>query len=245
MPEPVFDGGLLVGDAACLFNGMKIKGIHYAMKSGMLAAETIMDCLINDDFSLSRLQNYKTLLEKSYIYQELYKVRNFHQAFQKGLWPGLIKSGFQFLLGGKILQNRLPAGPDFAHMKRIADYCGTKNPAEEQKGDIKYDGVRTFDKVSDVYYAGATHEEKQPAHLKILDLDTCYNRCTQEHGNPCVRFCPAGVYEMEVEEGTGKQKLIVNFSNCVHCKTCDIKDPYQNITWVPPEGGGGPKYGMV
>lgn len=245
MPEPVFDGGLLVGDAAGLFNGMKIKGIHYAMKSGMLAAETILDCLINDDFSINRLQGYKTLLEKSYIYEELYKVRNFHQAFQKGLWLGLIKAGFQFLLGGRILKNRLPAGPDFEHMKNIDDYYGTKNPTEEQKGDIKYDGVRTFDKVSDVYYAGATHEEKQPPHLKVLDLNTCYYRCTPEHGNPCVRFCPAGVYEMGVEEGTGKQKLIVNFSNCVHCKTCDIKDPYENINWVPPEGGGGPKYTMV
>jgi electron-transferring-flavoprotein dehydrogenase len=244
-PEPVFEGGLLIGDAAFLFNGMKIKGIHYAMKSGMLAAETIMDCLTRGDFSLDRLKNYKTLLEKSYIYQELYKVRNFHQAFHKGLWSGLVKSGFQFLLGGRILKNRLPAGNDFEEMKKIEEYYGTPNPSEERKGDIKYDGVRTFDKASDVYYAGATHEEKQPAHLKVLSLDTCYNRCTKEHGNPCVRFCPAGVYEMEVEEGTGHQKLVINFSNCVHCKTCDIKDPYENINWVPPEGGGGPKYTMV
>ena len=129
MPEPVFDGGLLVGDAACLFNGMKIKGIHYAMKSGMLAAETIMDCLIQDDFSLNRLQGYRTRLEKSYIYSDLRKVRNFHQAFQKGFWPGMIKVGFQFLLGGRILKDRLPAGPDFEHMKKIVDYYGTQNPA--------------------------------------------------------------------------------------------------------------------
>jgi electron-transferring-flavoprotein dehydrogenase len=245
MPEPVFNGGLLVGDAACLFNGMKIKGIHYAMKSGMLAAETIMDCLIHNDFSLSRLKNYRTLLEKSYIYAELHKVRNFHQAFQKGFWPGMIKVGFQFLLGGRVLKDRLPAGPDFKHLKRIVDYYKTQTPAEDQKGDIKYDGIQTFDKVSDVYYAGATHEEKQPAHLKIGDLNICYTRCKEEYGNPCVRFCPAGVYEMEVEENTGKQKMIINFSNCVHCKTCDVKDPYENITWVPPEGGGGPKYTMT
>lgn len=245
VPEPVFDGGLLVGDAACLFNGMKIKGIHYAMKSGMLAAETIMDCLINNDFSLNRLKNYRTRMENSYIYKDLYKVRNFHQAFQKGFWPGMIKVGFQFLLGGRILKDRLSAGPDFKHMKKTADYFGTKTPSDAQKGDIKYDGVRTFDKVSDVYYAGATHEEKQPAHLKIKDLSICYERCREEYGNPCVRFCPAGVYEMEVEESTGNPKMIINFSNCVHCKTCDVKDPYENITWVPPEGGGGPKYTMT
>jgi len=245
MPDPVFNGGLLVGDAAGLFNGMKIKGIHYAMKSGMLAAETIMECLIHNDFTINRLQNYRTLLEKSYIYKELHKVRNFHQAFQKGFWPGMIKVGFQFLLGGRVLKNRLSSGPDFDHMKKIIHYYGTQNPADEQKGDIKYDGVQTFDKVSDVYYAGATHEEKQPAHLKIGDLNICYTRCKEEYGNPCVRFCPAGVYEMEAEENTGKLKMIINFSNCVHCKTCDVKDPYENITWVPPEGGGGPKYTMT
>ncbi len=245
MPEPVFNGGLLIGDAACLFNGMKIKGIHYAIKSGMLASETIMDCLIHEDFSLTRLQNYRVLLENSYVYKELRKVRNFHQAFQNGFWPGMIKVGFQFLLGGRIFKDRLSASPDFKHMKKIVDYYKTQNPSDEQKGDIKYDGVQTFDKVSDVYYAGATHEEKQPAHLKIGDLNICYTRCKEEFGNPCVRFCPAAVYEMEVEENTGKQKMIINFSNCVHCKTCDVKDPYENITWVPPEGGGGPKYTMT
>ena len=95
---------------------------------------------------------------------------------------------------------------------------------------------------SDSIIAGTTHEEKQPPHLKILDLDTCYNRCTREFQNPCVRFCPANVYEMEVDEETGNRRMKLNFSNCVHCKTCDVKDPYENINWVPPEGGGGPKY---
>jgi len=245
MPAPVFDGGLLVGDAACFFNGMKIKGIHYAMKSGMLAAQTIMGCLLKDDFSISQLKTYRTLLENSYIYKDLRKVRNFHQAFQKGFWLGMIKVGFQFLMGGRILKDRLSAGPDYTHMKKIVDYYWTKTPSDEQKGDIKYDGLQTFDKVSDVYYSGSTHEEKQPAHLKIRDLNICYTRCKEEYGNPCVRFCPASVYEMEVDETTGKQNLKINFSNCVHCRTCDVKDPYENITWVPPEGGGGPKYSLV
>ncbi len=245
IPEPVFDGGLIIGDAACLFNGEKIKGIHYAMKSGMLAAETIMECLVSNDFSLNQLKNYKSKLEKSYIYKELRQVRNFHQGFQKGFWLGMFKVPFQFLLGGRILKDRLPAGPDFKHMKTIPNYYQTRTPSDEKKGDIKYDGALTFDKVSDVYYAGATHEEKQPPHLKIKDLGICYERCREEYGNPCVRFCPAGVYEMEIEESTGKPKMTINFSNCVHCKTCDVKDPYENITWVPPEGGGGPKYTMT
>jgi electron-transferring-flavoprotein dehydrogenase len=245
MPEPVFDGGLLVGDAASLFNGMKIKGIHYAMKSGMLAAETIFEALLKKDFSIEQLKNYRTALANSYIFKDLYKVRNFHQAFQKGLWMGMVKVGFQYVLSGRILKNRLGAGADYAHMKKVVDYYGTKSPTDEQKGDIKYDGERTFDKVTDVYYSGAIHEEKQPPHLKVLDLNICYTRCTEEFQNPCVRFCPAGVYEMEKDESTGKQNLKLNFSNCVHCKTCDVKDPYENITWVPPEGGGGPKYTMV
>ena len=142
MPEPVFNGGLLVGDAAGLFNGMKIKGIHYAMKSGMLAAETIMDCLIHDDFSLNRLQGYRAGLEKSYIYTDLHKVRNFHQAFQKGFWPGMIKAGFQFLLGGRVLKDRLPAGPDFQHMKKIVDYYKRKPPPMIKKGILNMTGSK-------------------------------------------------------------------------------------------------------
>ena len=130
-------------------------------------------------------------------------------------------------------------------MKMVKSLYGTDSPAEKEKKDIKYDGKLTFDKETDVYYSGTTHEEKQPAHLKILDTDICYNQCTKEYQNPCVRFCPANVYEMETNEETGKPNMKLNFSNCVHCKTCDIKDPYENIKWVPPEGGGGPKYTMM
>lgn len=242
VPEPVFDGGLLVGDAAFLFNGMKIKGLHYAMQSGMLAGETILDCLIHEDFSFQRLEGYRERLGKSYIWRDLYKTRNFHQAFQKGLWPGLIRVGLQYLFGGRTWKNRLPADPDYQHMKTISAYYGVSDPPPSRVGDMKYDGILTFDKVTDVYYSGSSHEENQPPHLKIRDLNLCYTRCREEFGNPCVRFCPAGVYEMERDEKTGALRLIINFSNCVHCKTCDIKDPYENITWVPPEGGGGPKY---
>jgi len=245
IPRIAFDGGVIVGDSASLFISQKIKGIHIAMKSGMLAAETILEALLRDDFSAVQLERYQTSLYDSYIGKELYRVRNFHQAFQKGLWVGLMKAGFQYILGGRILRGRLPAEPDFIHRKKVLDLHGTDSPTDEQKGIIKFDGKRTFDKESDVYYSGTIHEEQQPAHLKILDLNTCYTECREEYQNPCTRFCPANVYEMEIDEVSGKPTMKVNFSNCVHCKTCDIKDPYENITWVPPEGGGGPKYTIM
>jgi len=234
-----------VGDSASLFISQKIKGIHASMKSGMLAAETILGALIKEDFSQAQLENYRTALSESYVNDELYKARNFHQAFHHGLWFGLYKVGLQFVLGGAILKSRLTAEPDFAHLEKVVHLYGTDSPPDEKKGDIKFDGELTFDKETDVYYSGSTHEEKQPPHLKVLDLDICYGKCTEEYQNPCVRFCPANVYEMEIDEETGERNLKLNFSNCVHCKTCDVKDPYENIQWVPPEGGGGPKYTMV
>ncbi|MBW1667186.1 MAG: electron transfer flavoprotein-ubiquinone oxidoreductase [Deltaproteobacteria bacterium] len=245
VPRVSFPGGLLIGDSASLFISQKIKGIHMGMKSGMLAAETVFEALVKNDFSDSQLDKYRTALSESYVGKELYRVRNFHQAFQKGLWWGLTKAGLQYVLGGRILKSRLEADPDFLHMKKVVDFYGKKTPSEQEKGDIKFDGERTFDKETDVYYSGTTHEEKQPPHLKIPDLNICYGKCSEEYQNPCVRFCPAGVYEIEVDEETGKRELKLNFSNCVHCKTCDVKDPYENITWVPPEGGGGPKYTLM
>jgi len=245
VPKLAFDGGLIVGDSASLFISQKIKGIHVAMKSGMLAAETILDSLMKDDYSEEQLENYQNTLLNSYVGKELHKVRNFHQAFQKGLWVALIKAGFQYILGGRILKGRLSTEPDYVHRTKVIDYYGTGSPTNEQRGVPKFDGKITFDKESDVYYSGAIHEEQQPPHLKISDLNICYTTCREEYQNPCTRFCPANVYEMEIDDETGKLTLKLNFSNCVHCKTCDIKDPFENITWVPPEGGGGPKYTVV
>ena len=245
IPKLAFDGGVIVGDSANLFISQKIKGIHVAMKSGMLAAETILESLLKNDFSGDQLTNYETELYKSYVGRELYRSRNFHQAFQSGLWMAMIKAGFQYVLGGRILASRLETQPDHAHLKTVAEVYGTESPTDEQSGMIKFDGTITFDKETDVYYSGSVHEEAQPPHLKIGDLDICYTKCTQEFQNPCLRFCPANVYEMEIDEETGQRTMKLNFSNCVHCKTCDVKDPYENINWVPPEGGGGPKYTMV
>jgi len=245
VPKLAFDGGLIVGDSASLFVSQKIKGIHVAMKSGMLAAETILNSLIKDDYSAEQLENYQNTVLNSYIGKELHKVRNFHQAFQKGLWVALIKAGFQYILGGRILKGRLSTESDYVHCTKVIDYYGAGSPTDEQRGVPKFDGKITFDKESDVYYSGAIHEEQQPPHLKISDLNICYTTCREQYQNPCTRFCPANVYEMEIDEETGKPTLKLNFSNCVHCKTCDIKDPFENITWVPPEGGGGPKYTVV
>ncbi len=242
IPKLTFDGGLIVGDSGNLFISQKIKGVHIAMRSGMTAAETIFQALLAQDTSDAKLSTYEQSLYEGEVGKELYKVRNFHQAFQKGLWKALVKAGFQYLLGGRILKDRLPAEPDFSHMHAMKDVYGTNTPTAEQTGAVKFDGTMTFDKETDVYYSGATHEEQQPTHLKVLDLDICYNQCLEQYQAPCQRFCPANVYEMEIHEETGKPTLKLNFSNCLHCKTCDVKDPFRNITWVPPEGGGGPKY---
>lgn len=245
VPKLTLPGGMLVGDSASLFISQKIKGIHCAMMSGILAAEAIFQGLLTGDFSEERLSSYRQALSESSVGYEIYRARNFHQAFQKGLWAAMVIAGFQYVLGGRIFKARLTTEPDFTRLKKVAAVYGKDSLTDEEKGDIKYDGKLTLDKETDVYYSGTTHEEKQPPHLHIPDLEICYNQCTREYQNPCVRFCPAGVYEMEVDEATGKRRMKLNFSNCVHCKTCDVKDPYENITWVPPEGGGGPKYTVL
>jgi len=245
IPKLSFPGGVIIGDGANLFNSQKIKGIDIAMRSGILAAHTIFEGLTNDDLSETRLAGYGKAVAESAEMKGLLKVRNFHQAMDKGLYRGMAKAGAQYFLGGKVIKNRLPAKPDHSHMKKIADKYGTTSPSSELVGDISYDGKLTFDKETDVYYSGATHEEAQPCHLKVRDLEICYGKCAEYYNNPCSRFCPADVYEMTVDESTGKKTLKINFSNCVHCKTCDVKDPFENIQWVPPEGEGGPKYTVM
>jgi electron-transferring-flavoprotein dehydrogenase len=236
MPRLYADGVLLVGESAGFLNAMRLKGIHLSMKSGMLAAETLLEALEANDFSAARLQSYKTRFEGSWAREELHRVRNFRQGFKNGLVPGLLNTGFQLATGGRGLFDRRRIAPDYQHMQQIAQLNGTPPPAE-----ILFDEKLTFKKLTDVYNSGTTHEEDQPCHLQVADFDICNNRCTQEYGNPCQHFCPAQVYEMVETPGGGK-KLIVNFTNCVHCKTCDIMDPYQIINWVTPEGGGGPNY---
>ena len=239
MPRSCFDGGLIIGDSAGLVNSMRLKGIHLAMKSGMLAAETILDALRRDDYSARTLSRYPRLLGKSWAGRELYGVRNFHQGFERGLVWGLLQAGLQMATGGRGWKDPFPSRPGHRRMRPVAAYHGA---GAVPPSPLQADGKTTFDKLTNVYYSGTRHEEDQPSHLRISDPGICQERCPQEFGSPCQRFCPADVYEVVPrEEGKGR-RLQINPSNCVHCKTCDIMDPYQVITWVPPEGGGGPNY---
>jgi electron-transferring-flavoprotein dehydrogenase len=181
-------------------------------------------------------------VDASWIREELYPVRNVHQAFEYGLWAGLAYSGLSLVTGGWWLQDPMPSQPGHTRMKTREAYYGAQRPSEDAVSNaVKPDRTVTFDRATSVHYSGTKHEEDQPVHLLVADTDICRTRCRTEFGNPCTRFCPAQVYEM-VDDGQGGKRLQINASNCVHCKTCDIMDPYQVITWVPPEGGGGPQY---
>jgi electron-transferring-flavoprotein dehydrogenase len=236
MPKLAGKGWMILGDSASMLNSQRLKGIHLAIKSGMLAAETAFESMMVGDNSTGALSAYQSRVEGSWIKEELYPVRNFHQGFEHGLFPGLVHSGVQQVLGGRNL------GPDFKNHAgylnmRHLDAIGRSTYGREATlGPAKSDGKLTFDKLTDVYHSATRHDDDQPVHLVISDTNICNHRCVQEYGNPCQHFCPAAVYEMV------DAQIHINFANCVHCKTCDIMDPYQVITWVPPEGGGGPNY---
>ncbi len=240
LPQYYFNGGLIVGDAAGFLNAMRLKGIHLAFKTGQLAAEAAYEAIQANDFSAQRLSRFQDLVEKSWVKEELWKVRNFHQAFEHGFFSGMIHTGLQMMTGGRGLHNRYRNRPGHTRMRQLRDYYhGDAPPAVPHPFDRKL----TFDKLTDVYNSGTAHDEDQPCHLHILQPDICHPRCTQEYGNPCQFFCPAAVYEM-AENGQGRH-LQINFSNCVHCKTCDIMDPYEVIDWVTPQGGDGPGYELL
>ncbi|HBN45437.1 MAG TPA: electron transfer flavoprotein-ubiquinone oxidoreductase [Candidatus Marinimicrobia bacterium] len=232
IPKLAVDGAMLIGDSAGFMNGQRLKGIHLSMKSGMLAAETIAEALSTDNFSAAQLADFELRVEKSWVKDELWKVRNFHQGFDNGLLAGLFNSGIGLLTGGRGwgFKNRISSESGHLKMEKKAE--------RDRYNDLHFDGTYILDKVTDVYYSATAHEEDQVPHLHVRDQDVCTTTCAEEYGNPCTNFCPAGVYEM-VPDGES-QKLQINFSNCVHCKTCDIMDPYQIIDWVPPEGGDGP-----
>ncbi len=236
IPTTATDGALIIGDAAGFMNAQRLKGIHLAIKTGMLAAETIFDALVRQDCSQASLSRFETKWRESWMHDELWKVRNYRQGFERGFWPGMLHAGLQMISGGRGVRSRYPLRKDHEHMKRL-DHVPPNGPEK-----IRPDGRLAFDKLSDVYRSGTQHEEDQPCHLKIADFDICHNRCTNEYGNPCQYFCPAAVYEMEENADGSGRHLKINASNCVHCKTCDIADPYEIITWVTPEGGGGPRY---
>ena len=233
IPRTFFDGGLIIGDSASFLDSQKLKGIHMAIKSGMLAAETILEALVKGDAAADTLAEFPRKVERSFIKKQLWSVRNFHQGFQHGMLAGLFNAGLQQFSGGRGLVDPLRVHAGHQALRQLD---GRKPPAERFKGD----GKLTFDRLTDVYHSGTRHDDDQPCHLHVLDMNICVDRCVREFGNPCQYYCPAAVYEMTEERG--ERKLKINFANCVHCKTCDIMDPYQIVDWVPPEGGGGPNY---
>jgi electron-transferring-flavoprotein dehydrogenase len=239
MPRFYADGLCLIGDTAGFLNGLRLKGIHLAMKSGMLAAEAIFEALQAERSDAGALAAYEAKFRASWAFSELHAARNFHAGFASGLWGGMLNAALGTLTGGRGfgIHDKLSGHEGYARMKTLA-------AAPKPMQRVKPDNVLTFDKTSDVFKSGTMHDEDQPAHLHVADTAICAERCTVEYGNPCQYFCPASVYEPQFERrgDTIEGRLQLNFTNCVHCKTCDIMDPYQIITWVPPQGGEGPVY---
>jgi electron-transferring-flavoprotein dehydrogenase len=232
VPGLTFPGGALIGCAAGFLNVPKIKGTHTAMKTGMLAAEAAAEALATGAAPADGLAAYTQAVKASWVWDELYRVRNVRPAFRWGMWPALAYSAIDTYL----LRGRAPWT-----LHHHADHESLKRAADCRKIDYpKPDGVVSFDKLSSVFVSNANHEENQPCHLTLKDPDVPVSVNLKLYDGPEARFCPAGVYEF-VDEG-GNKRLRINAPNCVHCKTCDIKDPTQNIRWVTPEGGGGPNY---
>lgn len=236
LPKLTFPGGCLTGDSAGFLNVPKIKGNHTAIKSGMIAAESVFACLYGEGVPHQGFEcaHYETNFKNSWLHKELYKVRNIRPGFHWGLWAGMAHAAFQ-TIGGWMLPYTLKNHADHAQLKKAANVKKIDYP--------KPDGVLTFDRLTSVQLSNTNHAEDQPCHLKLKDPSIPISVNLPEYAEPAQRYCPAAVYE--VVEEKGEKKFQINAQNCVHCKTCDIKDPSQNINWVVPQGGGGPNYGNM
>ena len=233
LPKLIFPGGALIGDEAGFLNASRIKGSHAAIKSGMLAADAVAAALKAGRAS-DELVDYPASFETSWLREELHKARNFKPWMSKGLYSGTLMVGVdQVLFGGKAPWTLHHAHADHETLMQKTDVTPIAYP--------KPDGVLTFDRLSSVFISSTNHEEDQPAHLTLKNADVPVATNLARYDGPEQRYCPAGVYEF-VDAPNGGKKLQINAQNCVHCKTCDIKDPTQNIKWVVPEGGGGPNY---
>jgi len=226
IPKLEMPGALLIGDTGGGVNVPKIKGVHQAVRSGVLAAEHLIEA--------GSPAGFDARWRASAGGQELKGVRNIKPGFKKGLWVGMANSALEVVTGGRTPWTLKNTVPDYKQMKKLEEYESPERHWVDRT-------LPPRDRLASVFLAATTHDEAQPAHLKILDPSICADRCTKEYGNPCERFCPAGVYEM-IDEGEGKRRLQINAANCVHCKACDIKDPYAIINWTTPEGGSGPNY---
>ncbi len=234
IPKLAFPGGVLVGCGAGFMNVPKIKGSHTAMKSGMIAAECVFDALADAAGGAGEVSAYDGALRSSWVHEELRGVRNIRPSFRWGLWPGIAYSALDTF----VLRGRAPWT-----LRHHADHGTLKKASEAPRIDYpRPDGEITFDKPSSVFLSNTNHEEDQPVHLKLRDAAVAIDVNLADYDAPEQRYCPAGVYEILADEDGGNPRLQINAQNCVHCKTCDIKDPTQNIDWVVPEGGGGPNY---
>ena len=255
IPQPYMEGALIAGDAGGFLNSMRLKGIHLAMRTGMLAAESAFEATRAGDVSARTLARYQDKIDRSPVKTELYPVRNVHQAFGHGLFAGLAFAGLSLVTRGWWIGD-LRGRAGHQRMTTLPRYHGAvgsqSDPTSQHwlggppdgqtaapDGGVSVDRRLTFDRLTSVHLSGTAHDEDQPVHL-LVHTEVCSSICGAEYGYPCIRFCPADVYEI-VQESEGS-RLQINASNCVHCKTCDIMDPYAVITWVPPEGGGGPQY---
>ncbi len=241
MPKLYADGMLVVGDSASMVDVQRLKGIHLAMKAGMSAAETAIEAIVANDFSSACLKGYEDKIRESFVHSELYRVRNFHQTLSQGFLLAGPQLALQELTGGRGLVDPMPSHADFTTTKSVIDVWGPTAGEENQLP--KADGILFFDKLGSVYLSGTMHDEDSPNHLHVANADICREVCHPTYNSPCNHFCPAAVYEMVDDPAqTGKKNLHVNFTNCIHCKSCDIKCPMDNIDWTTPEGGGGPQY---
>ncbi len=239
VPKLFTDNALIVGDSAGLLAMPALKGIHLAVHSGMIAAQAALEALEKNDFSEKTLHAYEQLMKESTIYSELHRNRNFRQGFVKGMIPGMFHFGTQLISGGAGFCGRLKNHSDSEATKRLAE---AKKPLFIEKyKDLEFDKELTFDKVTDVYYTGVAHDDHQVPHLRVNDQETFNAINIKEYGAPCQYYCSAEVYEVHTDR-EGKQELRIHFENCLHCKTCDIKEPAGGITWNVPYGGNGPDY---
>jgi electron-transferring-flavoprotein dehydrogenase len=238
LPKLVFPGGALVGCEAGTLNAARIKGSHAAIKSGMLCADALYKAVVKEDRRHDELTAYPEAFRASWLWDELNGARNFKQWFKKGQWIGMLMTGIEHWLLPKLGIKSPPwtihrTTPDHAQLKPASECMQIPYP--------KPDGVITFDRLSSVFLSNTNHEENQPAHLTLIDARVPVATNLARYAGPESRYCPAAVYEF-VKSDDGAERLQINAQNCVHCKTCDIKDPTQNIVWVTPEGGGGPNY---
>jgi electron-transferring-flavoprotein dehydrogenase len=240
VPKLFVDNALIVGDSAGLVAMPALKGVHLAIRSGMLAAQTIINALSVNDTSENKLQQYEDLINTSAIHKELYSVRNFRQGFSKGLIIGGLHFGTQIITGGAGFFGRLKSHADSQTTLKLSEL--KKKPFRERfKGKLEIDKVLTFDKATDVFYSGVYHDEQQVVHLKINDIEEFNNLNIEQYGAPEQFFCSSEVYELHTNKN-GQKEIRIHAENCMHCKTCDIKSPGKGITWMVPNGGNGPDF---